>query len=143
MKIFKLVLIALFAISISGLSAAKVTGVWKTIDDKTGKAKSYVAIWEWKGKIYGKIKKLLNTAPGKENPKCEKCKGRLHNKPVVGMTMIWGLSKDGNAYEGGYILDPKNGKTYKAKIWSENPNTLKVRGYIGFFFRTQTWYRVK
>lgn len=112
-----------------------ILGVWKTIDDDGKTAMSHVEIYEREGKVFGKIVKLLKDPP---DVLCDKCTGEKKDKPVLGMEIITGLSKDGSAYEGGRILDPDNGKTYNCKIWREG-GTLKVRGYVAFFFRTQTW----
>lgn len=134
------VVCALFFFTVtSGLMAASPVGTWKTIDDETGQAKSFVQIYEYQGKYYGKVIKLIN--PSEPDPKCTKCPGAAKDKPIVGLNIMWGLTEDGNEYSGGQIMDPKNGKVYTAKIWVEG-NTLKVRGYIGPFYRTQTWYRV-
>ncbi len=119
-------------------------GVWKTIDDKTGKARSLVTIWEHKGKIYGKVSKLFD--PEEPNPKCDKCEGALKNKPVVGMTILRGLEKDDDEWTGGTILDPESGSVYKCYVEVVNGGKkLKVRGYIGISLvgRTQHWVRVK
>jgi uncharacterized protein (DUF2147 family) len=117
-------------------------GVWKTIDDATGEEKSHVEIYMEKGELKGKVIKLL-----RKNAKqiCDKCSGAKHNKPILGMVVMEGLSKDGNKYSGGKILDPENGKEYKCSIWLENPDQLVVRGYIGISVigRSQTWHRVK
>jgi uncharacterized protein (DUF2147 family) len=113
-------------------------GVWKTIDDESGKAKSHVKIYERDGKLYGKVTKLL-LRPG---AKCDACEGDDKGKPIEGMVVVWGLKQDGDEWEGGKIFDPKKGKTYRCKMWIEG-GKLKVRGYAGPFFRTQTWHRIK
>jgi len=121
----------------------EVIGKWKTIDDVTGKEKSILEIYEKDGKIYAKVLRLLT--PGEENKICEECSGDNKNKPIVGMIVIDGLTKDDDEWNGGTILDPKNGKVYKCYITLEEANKLKVRGYIGFSLigRTQYWYRVE
>ena len=126
------------------VSNAQVTGKWKTIDDETGKAKSIVEIYKKDGKLYGKIIKLIN--PLEKNPVCDKCTDYRKNKKIIGMNIITGLEKDGEEWEGDdAILDPNNGKIYDCKIWvdEDNKNKLNVRGYIGFLYRTQYWYRIK
>lgn len=115
-----------------------VVGVWTTIDDETGKPKSKVELYESGGKLYGKIKELIN--PDEPNPKCTKCTGALKDQPIVGMVIVNGLSKKSDAWEDGTILDPKKGETYKCKIWNEG-GKLKLRGYKFGFFRTQTWVK--
>ena len=117
-------------------------GTWKTWDDETGEAKSIVRIYKkTDGKLYGKIEKLLIKP---DNNNCVKCKGKLKNKPLIGLEILQGLEKDGSEYGDGTITDPKTGKEYSCYIKLENPNKLKVRGYLGFSLigRTQYWTRV-
>jgi uncharacterized protein (DUF2147 family) len=129
-------------IGVMSVSAQTVFGKWKTIDDETGLEKSIVEVYQKDGKVYGKVLQVLEK--GKENKVCDECKGDKKNKPVKGMIIVEGLSKDGNEYSGGTILDPKNGKIYKCYISLEDKNKLKVRGFIGFALigRTQYWHRV-
>ncbi len=117
-------------------------GTWATKDDKTGEIKSHVQIYEKDGKIYGKIVKLLIKP---ENENCVKCSGSKKNKPLIGLVILEGLSKDDDEWNGGTITDPKEGKTYKCYITMENKDKIKLRGYIGFSLigRTQYWTRVK
>lgn len=118
-------------------------GKWKTIDDETGKAVSVVEIYEAKGKIYGKVIDIFN--PKDRKRVCENCSGSDHNKPLIGLTVIKGLTKEGAEYTNGKILDPKHGRLYKCYITLENADKLKVRGYIGISLigRTQYWERMK
>lgn len=120
-----------------------VIGKWKTIDDETGKPVSVVEIYESKGKIYGKVIEVFN--PKNRKRVCENCSGDDHNKPILGLVVIKGLTKEGNEYTNGKILDPKHGKLYKCYITLETADKLKVRGYIGISLigRTQYWERVK
>ena len=120
-----------------------VIGKWKTIDDETGKALSVVEIYESKGKVYGKVIDILN--PKNRNRVCENCSGEDKNKPILGLIVIKGLSKDGNEYNSGKILDPKSGKLYQCYITLDSFDKLKVRGYIGISLlgRTQYWERIK
>jgi len=121
---------------LASVASAGITGNWVTYDDKTGKKKSIVHIVKRGNKISGTITKLFHPA----GTKCVACKGKLHNKPIVGMTIFSGLSLKKGKWQGGKILDPKNGKWYTCEIWQEGAN-LKVRGYILMFYRTQTWRR--
>lgn len=137
MKKFCLLMAGLICTNMA-LASSTVTGLWQTIDDETGKPKSIVEIVEIDGKLQGKVVDLLIKP---DDTLCKECKGDLHNKPVVGMQILSDLSKDDDVYSGGEILDPANGKTYRCKLWLED-DKLQVRGYLGFFFRTQTWNRV-
>jgi uncharacterized protein (DUF2147 family) len=119
-------------------------GLWKTIDDESGKPRSLVRITETNGVVSGKIEKLFREPNEIQAPVCEKCEGELKDKPVLGMTILNGLHKDGDSYSGGTVLDPHNGKTYKAKLTvKDDGKKLDMRGYIGtpMFGRTQTWIR--
>jgi len=120
-----------------------VVGKWKTIDDETGKAISVVEIYERGGKIYGKVHNIID--PKDRNKICSNCTGEDKDKPIMGLTVIKGLVKDGAEYNSGKILDPKYGRLYKCFITLESKDKLKVRGYIGIslFGRTQYWHRIK
>jgi uncharacterized protein (DUF2147 family) len=124
-------------------SQTEVTGKWKTIDDDSGKEKSIVEITGRNGKIYGKVIKLFREPGEDQDPVCDECDedDPRYNKKVLGMEIMKDLVKVDEVFEGGTILDPKNGEVYRCKIWREG-NDLKVRGYLGPFFRTQTWKKL-
>jgi len=123
-------------------SSQSIFGKWKTVDDETGIEQSIVEIYQEQGKAFAKIIELLEK--DKKDKLCENCKGIQKNKPIKGMIIINGLSKDENEWNNGKILDPKTGKEYKCFISLEGNHKLKVRGYLGFAFigRTQYWYKV-
>jgi uncharacterized protein (DUF2147 family) len=141
-----LLLMALSLTLICGHAADKDSpvGLWRTIDDKSGKERSLVRVTESNGQLQITIEKLFRE-PGEEpNPLCDKCSGERKNKPVTGMQIGSGLKKDGEVWSGGEILDPENGKTYKCKVWVEDKGKkLHVRGFIGVSVlgRTQVWVR--
>ncbi len=116
--------------------AADVTGRWNTIDDTTGEVRSTVELTISDGVLQGRIIELIN--PEEDNPICDLCDGDLKDQPVIGLQIIDGLTLDGDEWSDGTIVDPENGKSYRCKIWREGEKLL-VRGYIGFFFRTQEW----
>jgi uncharacterized protein (DUF2147 family) len=119
-------------------------GEWQTVDDKTHRPKSHVKVWEKNGVLYGRIIKLID--PDEPNPLCDECKGSKLNQPIIGMVILWGLSKRDNGWwEGGRILDPENGKTYGCKIRVvQGGAKMDVRGFLGIsaFGRTQSWNRI-
>ena len=125
------------------LSGQGILGKWKTIDDNTGEAKSLVEIYEKDGKIYGKIISVFN--PDKEFAKCIDCSGKQKDQRLVGLLFIEGLTKNDDVYDGGTILNPEDGKVFKCrlKLEDDDKDTLQVRGYLAFFYRTQYWKRVK
>ncbi|WP_151638866.1 DUF2147 domain-containing protein [Noviherbaspirillum aerium] len=130
--------------SLAWAQDASPVGLWKTIDDETGKPRSLVRITESNGELRGKIEKLFREAGDEQNPKCDKCEDARKDQPIIGMTIITGMKKDGDAYSGGQILDPASGKIYKSKMTlGDGGKKLDVRGYIGvpMLGRTQTWVR--
>ena len=131
-----------FTLGISLLWAQNPQGVWKTIDDETGEAKSHVEITQSGDEFRGKVVKLLQKP---QDTLCKECEGKRKDQPVVGMTILWELEKYKDYWANGQILDPESGNEYKASIWFENdPDVLYVRGkhWTGLF-RTQKWYRVE
>ena len=101
-------------------------GLWKTIDDETKQEKSHVRIVDAGGVLTGRIERI--TDPTKQDSKCDKCEGARKDQKVLGMT----------------ILDPNNGKVYKVRLTPKDEGkALEVRGFIGPFYRNQTWVRVE
>ncbi len=133
---------ALFICTLFSLAAQSPIGIWENIDDEDGKPKSHIEIYEQGGKLHGKVVKLLE---GATLTICKKCKNERQNQPIEGMVILWDLEKEGEEYDGGYIVDPKKGKTYNCKISLESADVLNVRGYlkVSLFGRTQQWNRVK
>ena len=136
------ILTTLFVVFALTTYGQDIFGKWKTIDDETGKPKSIVEITERDGKAYGKILKLFREPDEDPDPICDDCTDYRKDKKVIGMTIVTDMVKDDDEWEDGEILDPKNGKVYDCKMWVEDGN-LKVRGYIAFFYRTQTWLPVE
>ena len=130
-----------------GTAAAQMNtpiGLWRTIDDETNKERSTVRITETDGILTGRIESLPN--PADRDAVCDKCTDQRKGTKIIGLTIIEGVSNgDGDEYwDGGRILDPKNGKTYTVRLSPlDGGRKLQVRGYIGPFFRTQTWERIE
>ena len=112
--------------------AQDIKGKWLT---EAGDAQ--VEIYEQNGKVNGKIVWLQKGPDTKDvHNKDEK----LRTRKLMGVNILSGLTKKKEKWEGGRIYNPKNGKDYKCSIWMDG-NKLKVRGYIGFLYETQTWTR--
>ncbi|NBB89283.1 MAG: DUF2147 domain-containing protein [Bacteroidetes bacterium] len=142
MRILALIFFSVaFLFSQGNLFSQSPIGVWKTINEESGEAESHIKIYEKEGKLYGKIVKLLKDG----QTHCEKCPEPQKDQPLQGLKLMWDLEKEGDEWDNGEILDPVKGKVYSCKIYLEEPDRLKVRGYLGFsaFGRSQEWIRVK
>jgi uncharacterized protein (DUF2147 family) len=121
-------------------------GLWKTIDDSTKKEKSLVRIVETNGVYTGKVEKVTDPDSPKDAT-CKDCTDERKDKPVVGMTIIRNVkanADDKTVFDGGDILDPNNGKVYRVRLRPfDDGRKLEVRGYLGPFYRNQTWLRVE
>ena len=140
------VLSALALVLAAGGALAQATpvGLWKTIDDETKQEKSFVRITENAGVLSGRIEKIVD--PAKQDSLCDKCTDARKDQKVLGMAIVEGVRKNADEpyWDGGTILDPNNGKTYKVRMTpKDGGRTLEVRGFIGFFFRNQQWIRVE
>lgn len=140
-----LMTLALAAASCGALAQATPAGLWKTIDDDGKTEKSLVRISEAGGVFSAKVEKVFD--PARQDAKCDKCSDERKDQPVLGMTIIRNVkanADDKALWDGGEILDPNNGKTYKVRIKPvDGGKKLEVRGYVGapLLGRTQTWLK--
>ncbi|HEX4481747.1 MAG TPA: DUF2147 domain-containing protein [Rudaea sp.] len=143
----RLLTLSLLLISGSVFAADRTPiGTWKTIDDDTHEPKALVEITEHDGALSGHVVKLFRKPSEDQNPKCKECSGDRKDQPIMGMTILWNLRRDGDEWNGGEIIDPDGGKIYRCKLQVDETGTrLDVRGFIGFSLlgRTQVWERVE
>jgi len=137
------VLLALAVWSGEILAQTTPVGLWRTVDDATGKPKALVRIVDTDGILSGQIVQLFEPDP-KWDGRCDRCRDHRKDQPVLGMTILTNLRKDGDGYKGGEILDPENGNVYRCVVrLTDGGDKLEVRGFIGIalFGRTQIWMR--
>lgn len=140
-----LLVLALIFCGAAGAAELTLTGLWRTTDDATGKAKALVSIIDTAGIVSGQIVHLFDPDP-KWDGRCERCRDHRKDQPVLRMVILTDVRKDGDEYKGGEILDPENGNVYRCRLrLTEDGNKLEVRGFIGIalFGRTQIWLREK
>ncbi len=140
MKKAILVIVVFHFLTLSA-EAQTIFGKWKSTNEETGKGEAIIEVYKEHNKAYAKIITILN--PEKKDKVCDKCKGKNKDKPILGLVILDGLKEDGDEWNGGKIVDPKNGNVYKCYIELKNSTTLKIRGYIGFSLlgRTEYWKR--
>ena len=117
-------------------------GKWRTFDDADGKESGSVTIFDRGGMLYGDVTSIAD--PAKANATCTLCTDDRKNKPILGMQILRGLKPDGAEWDGGEIVDPKNGKVYRCLMrLQDGGQKLEVRGYVGISLvgRSQVWIR--
>ena len=130
------------ALTAAAQDLASPVGRWQTVDDKTGKPSGIVRIYEQNGVLYGNIEKVFD--PTRDLLNCIACTDDRKNKPLLGLNIIRGLKRDGEAWTGGTVIDPETGSVYKASArLDDGGRKLVLRGYIGISLlgRSQTWQR--
>jgi uncharacterized protein (DUF2147 family) len=127
----------------SAMAQSSPAGFWNTISDTDGRPTAVVELRQVDGAYVGVVRALLVPADHDDSI-CTKCSGEKHDQPVVGMQILWNMRPDDDGWSGGEILDPENGKSYRAQMrLTDGGRKLVLRGYIGIplFGRTQTWIR--
>jgi uncharacterized protein (DUF2147 family) len=139
-----IVFAATSVVAVSAMAQSTPVGLWRNVDDKTGEVKAEIRIAETGGALLGRIEKSLRKDT-KPDAVCDECSDDRKGKPIAGLEIIRGGKKaeSKDVWEGGKILDPENGKEYRASFTPvDGGKKLEVRGYLGPFWRTQTWNRV-
>jgi Uncharacterized protein conserved in bacteria (DUF2147) len=121
-------------------------GLWQAVNDETKQPTGWFLISEQAGLYNGIIAKMF-LKPGEDpNAVCDQCKDDRHNHPWLGLELIRGMQPgDDDKFGGGTILDPRDGKVYKATMKiTPDGQTLVVRGYLGIELlgRNQYWSRL-
>ncbi len=121
-------------------------GLWERVDS-SGAPAAWFRILDCNGIYQGKMVRIFSSPPGQkpEDWRCTNCTGAQRNAPVIGLTFINGMRRDGLSYEGGSILDPRTGLVYGARMdLSPDGNQLSVRGYLGIplLGHTEVWRRL-
>jgi uncharacterized protein (DUF2147 family) len=140
---------ALLLAAMPSLAQSSPVGLWQSVDDATGKPRAEIRISEAAGVFTGRIERNLlplpPSLPAGTVLVCTLCEDDRKNKPLIGMEIIRQMKagSDAQTWEGGEILDPDKGKVFRLRLQlQDSGKTLQVRGYIGPFFRNQTWVRL-
>ncbi len=134
---------ALASTGAAALAQATPVGLWHSVDDRTGEVKGEIRIVEQGGALSGRLQRSLKKDTAADAV-CEACTDDRKGRPIAGLEIVRGGRKvaQQDVWEDGRILDPENGKEYRARFTPlDGGRRLEVRGYLGPFWRTQTWTR--
>jgi uncharacterized protein (DUF2147 family) len=134
-------LLAIFLFCFCALNAQEISGFWQTMNKETNLPSSVIAVYSYKGKYYGRIIATYNSKGEIDdsiyNP-VGKAEGLAGNPFYSGLDIVWADGQEDEGVYNGHVIDPRNGKVYRAELWREGENLI-LRGKLFIFGRNEVW----
>jgi uncharacterized protein (DUF2147 family) len=152
-----IVFLSALLLSTAVYAADPAVGLWKSIDDKTGKVTAIWKVYEEGGKLFGTIAATTDAPQDiiasacKESYKGFPVSGAVNKMKTVGTPWIFNMVKESEGnWKDGNIIDPSNGKMYgcvikylkageKNKKYTATGPTLAMAGTVGPIQVFQYW----
>jgi uncharacterized protein (DUF2147 family) len=135
-------IIGIFALPLALLLAAaappSIEGLWRTDDGK-----GLVRIAPCGAHMCGRIARVVDRGPGVPATDAENPDPKLRGRPILGLPILTGFTRSGNAWRGGRAYDPKTGRSYRASLALNPDGSLRVTGCVLIVCRSRRWTRVR
>lgn len=117
-------------------TGASIMGQWITDDGK-----AVVTIAGCGDRLCGKVSRVLDRGSDVPVTDLKNPDAGLRNRPILGLPVLYGFTRQGDRWTGGTAYDPKTGSRYRASLEVNRDGSLKVTGCVLFICQSKRWTR--